>query len=130
MMTREELVSGDLMQMSPLDQIADICPKCFGPTIDEKNANEPDYILCMDGNFQHRRHIAASNELFESQGNLQLFISPSEVENMKSMVNEEGSEGVDASLVRMACGIIERQLTDFQISNTIGPMYRAAYCSQ
>lgn len=26
----------------------------------ETEPEEPDYIVCMDGNFQHRRHVAAS----------------------------------------------------------------------
>ena len=87
------------MQMSPLDQVADICPKCFGPTIDGKNPNDPNYILCMDGNFQHQRHIASSNKLFESPVNLWLFISPDEIQEMNSMMSED-PEAVDTSLVR------------------------------
>ncbi|KAA1088555.1 hypothetical protein PGT21_000207 [Puccinia graminis f. sp. tritici] len=65
MLRREKVVSEELMEMGPMDKLAEICPKCFGPPVTGKKPEEPDYIVCMDGNFQHRRHLAASHELSE-----------------------------------------------------------------
>ncbi|KAA1081870.1 hypothetical protein PGTUg99_022205 [Puccinia graminis f. sp. tritici] len=66
-----------------MDQLAETCPKCFGPSFPGKEAEEPDYIVCMDGNFQHRQHLAASIE----HSNIKtphLFIKPDEI-------NDQGS---------------------------------------
>ncbi|KAA1077720.1 hypothetical protein PGT21_017763 [Puccinia graminis f. sp. tritici] len=69
------------LQISKIDKLAELCPKCFGPTVPGKKEDEPDYIVCMDGNFQHRRHKAASNEIIPLK-NPSLFIKPDEVEAM------------------------------------------------
>ncbi|KAA1079510.1 hypothetical protein PGT21_013954 [Puccinia graminis f. sp. tritici] len=81
MLHREEHLSEELLQMSKIDKLAELCPKCFGPTVPGKKEDEPDYIVCMDGNFQHRRHKAASNEIIPLK-TPSLFINPDEVEAM------------------------------------------------
>ncbi|KAH9808450.1 hypothetical protein DFH28DRAFT_935886 [Melampsora americana] len=53
------------LQLSKLQKMATICPRCFGPGETSKRPNEPDYIVCLDGNFQHKRHAAASCEYKE-----------------------------------------------------------------
>ncbi|EGG07021.1 uncharacterized protein MELLADRAFT_85893 [Melampsora larici-populina 98AG31] len=55
----EEMVTKAL-HLTPIDQLASNCPPCFGPVVPGKRAEEPNYIICLDGNFQHRRHMAAS----------------------------------------------------------------------
>ncbi|KAH9812739.1 hypothetical protein DFH28DRAFT_1129505 [Melampsora americana] len=57
-MVREQEIQ--LMQLSPLDCLAANCPRCFGPPVTGTQENEPHVIVCLDGNFQHRRHLAAS----------------------------------------------------------------------
>ncbi|KAH9808790.1 hypothetical protein DFH28DRAFT_1087200 [Melampsora americana] len=47
------------LQLSPKDQLAMTCPPCFGPIVPGKRATEPNVIICLNGNFQHRRHKAA-----------------------------------------------------------------------
>ncbi|OAV96752.1 hypothetical protein PTTG_26238 [Puccinia triticina 1-1 BBBD Race 1] len=87
MLRREQLLSEEMLQMSALDQLADICPKCFGPLVGGKKPHEPDYIVCMDGKFQHRRHKAASNEVLpvKTPG---LFVKPEDVEEMQISMND------------------------------------------
>ncbi|KAA1126384.1 hypothetical protein PGTUg99_030358 [Puccinia graminis f. sp. tritici] len=70
--------------MEPIDKLSAICPKCFGPPVPGKKENEPDFIVCMDGNFQHRRHLAASSGIPEQNKTFTLFIDPDEVLQMES----------------------------------------------
>ncbi|KAH9807911.1 hypothetical protein DFH28DRAFT_912325 [Melampsora americana] len=53
------------LHLSSLQKLATLCPQCFGPGELSKCADEPDYIICLDGNFQHKRHSAASREFEE-----------------------------------------------------------------
>lgn len=61
---REELITHALNKTS-VDTLASICPRCFGPGERSKRDAEPDSIVCLDANFQQRRHAAASHELDE-----------------------------------------------------------------
>lgn len=68
------------LRLSPMEQLASNCPPCFGPTVPGKKPGEPDYVICLDGNFQHRRHLAASAAWRGESGVLpSLFISPEHV---------------------------------------------------
>lgn len=49
-----------LLKFKDIDHLAANCPRCFGPPVGATNTEEPDHIVCLDGNFQHRRHAAAS----------------------------------------------------------------------
>ena len=78
-----------ILQMDGPSQLAANCPRCFGPAVALgpcASADEPDIIVCMDGNFQHRRHQAASvpirgRELLRPE----LFIDPSSVVAMSKV---------------------------------------------
>lgn len=50
------------LRLTALEQLASNCPRCFGPMSNYDRNEESDYIVCIDGNFQHRRHEAASTE--------------------------------------------------------------------
>lgn len=52
----------DALRLTPVEQLADNCPRCFGPYVQGKNPEEPDCVVCLDGNFQHQRHAASSVE--------------------------------------------------------------------
>lgn len=54
------------MKLTPLEKLAKICPQCFGPLLNNPCKSEPDYVVCFDGNFQHRRHASSSKEWSES----------------------------------------------------------------
>ncbi|KAA1111771.1 hypothetical protein PGT21_011422, partial [Puccinia graminis f. sp. tritici] len=101
MIRRGQIISEELLQMGPMDKLANICPKCYGPPVPGKTPEEPDYIVCMDGNFQHRRHLAASQELHQSCKPNTLFISPAEVQEMElSMVSSRNTLAADETLDR------------------------------
>jgi hypothetical protein len=42
MLRREALVSEEMLSMGPMDQLAETCPKCFGPSFPGKEPEEPD----------------------------------------------------------------------------------------
>lgn len=57
----------EALKLTPLEQLADNCPHCYGPAVFGKTVDEPDCVVCLDGNFQHQRHVAASVEPSSSQ---------------------------------------------------------------
>lgn len=72
------------LDLSELDKLASNCPRCFGPLQENKEVDEPDYIICFDGNFQHRRHTAASREYDERKPQYPpLFKKPAKVDKWK-----------------------------------------------
>lgn len=81
----------NILQMDCAAQLASNCPRCFGPPVSlgpSAHPYEPDIIVCMDGNFQHRRHQAASvpitgRPLLKPE----LFINPSCVEAMAQVTS-------------------------------------------
>ncbi|EFP91019.2 uncharacterized protein PGTG_17291 [Puccinia graminis f. sp. tritici CRL 75-36-700-3] len=87
MLRREKIISKEMLEMDPMDKMADICTKCYGPCVSGKKPNEPDYIVCMYGNFQHQRHLAASHKISQSSQHKTLFISPEEVKDMEDRMN-------------------------------------------
>ncbi|KAH9815796.1 hypothetical protein DFH28DRAFT_1082087 [Melampsora americana] len=48
------------LQLTELGKLAANCPKCFGPPIGNTRPEEPQVLVCLDGNFQHKRHAKAS----------------------------------------------------------------------
>ncbi|EGF97133.1 uncharacterized protein MELLADRAFT_87766 [Melampsora larici-populina 98AG31] len=63
MLSMTEKVMDAALNLTPLDKVASNCPRCFGPPLLLEAAQlEPDVVVCMDGNFQHRRHIAAGTK--------------------------------------------------------------------
>ncbi|KAH9816158.1 hypothetical protein DFH28DRAFT_1160735 [Melampsora americana] len=66
---QDELVQRAL-QLKPLDILAGNCPRCFGPlpAPDRLFGCETDYHVCLDANFQQRRHASASDEYEELGG--------------------------------------------------------------
>ncbi|KAH9825258.1 hypothetical protein DFH28DRAFT_1077632 [Melampsora americana] len=66
------------LRLNPRDQLASICPPCFGPKVPGKRPKEPDVVGCFDGNFQHRRHKAASAGWRGESGVMPALFLPSE----------------------------------------------------
>ncbi|KAH9807757.1 hypothetical protein DFH28DRAFT_1088776 [Melampsora americana] len=51
------------MSLAAISKLAENCPRCFGPPVrNPDHPLEPDIIVCMDGNFQRRRHITAGTK--------------------------------------------------------------------
>ncbi|KNF01328.1 hypothetical protein PSTG_05427 [Puccinia striiformis f. sp. tritici PST-78] len=93
MLRREKNFTERLLKMQPIDKLSDICPKCFGPLVLGKKEHEPDYILCMDANFQQRRHVASSVEIHSKPETPSLFIDPDKVQLMENGMKEDNQEG-------------------------------------
>lgn len=69
------------LQLTTTDLWADRCSRCFGPAKDEVKISEeePDVIVCMDGNFQHRHNILASKDNPAESQYPSIFVRPSEI---------------------------------------------------
>lgn len=78
--------------MDPASQLAANCPRCFGPFVSqgpEAHEDEPHVIVCMDGNFQHRRHKAASVPIIGHEVvKPELFIHPEAVSAMAQLTSQ------------------------------------------
>lgn len=84
----------DALQLSPVEQLADNCPRCYGPTVPGKTPEEPDCIVSLDGNFQHQRHMASSAENRSlSLHYPPIFIEPEELNIWKDHLNDLRSSG-------------------------------------
>lgn len=93
-MIREKEFSA--LQMDSAAQLATNCPRCFGPSVSlgqDASFEEPDVIVCLDGNFQHRRHQAASVPITgRTLVNPELFIRQSSVEAMAKLTAVTSSQ--------------------------------------
>ena len=88
LLAKEQELTKELLHNNDNDCLADICPQCFGPSDSNPIDTEPDFIVCMDGNFQHRRHILASVEPRNiTYGIPSLFLDPSTIENMETRLS-------------------------------------------
>ncbi|KAH9820119.1 hypothetical protein DFH28DRAFT_1200891 [Melampsora americana] len=75
----EELETRSL-SLSPLAKLAANCPRCFGPAGTYGIQKGPQYIVCVDGNFQQRRHESASQEIEEIPLSIpSIFMRPEDV---------------------------------------------------
>lgn len=92
-----------LLELDELAQLAANCPQCFGqPAPDaETDQGEPNFIVCCDGNFQQRRHTAASVPI---PGFLpptpELFMEPDRVMAMAAIVRGVRRGNDDEYVVR------------------------------
>lgn len=81
MLLMEDELAELALDLSDLDKLAANCPRCFGSFLGNDEKDEPDYIVCFDGNFQHRRHTAASREYKERKTSYpSLFMNPAKVD--------------------------------------------------
>ncbi|KAH9460516.1 hypothetical protein Pst134EB_008689 [Puccinia striiformis f. sp. tritici] len=69
----------------------DCCPACFGPSSATGNQSNPKVnhrlVVCLNGNFQHRHHKAASRN-YTPLKTPDLFVQPSNLDNMKRYIAE------------------------------------------
>ncbi|KAH9822464.1 hypothetical protein DFH28DRAFT_881386 [Melampsora americana] len=63
----QDELSQRALQLTSLDNLAGNCPRCFGPLPASNRlvGCQADYHVCLDANFQQRRHASASNEYEE-----------------------------------------------------------------
>ena len=130
MIRREQLLAEEMMDMGPMDKLADMCPKCYGPQVLGKRIEEPDFIVCMDGNFQHRRHLAASAETQEPIKTPSIFIEPHKVSQMEESMDYLGHDHP----VYLTSIYYNRLPNMYWLAvinlQTGGPMYPTAHCSR
>lgn len=82
MLRLREQLANKALKLSPEDILASTCPACFGPEVPGKRPSEPNVIVCLDANFQQRRHTSAS-AAWRGESNIMpsLFLSPGEVKS-------------------------------------------------
>ncbi|EGF97607.1 uncharacterized protein MELLADRAFT_84832 [Melampsora larici-populina 98AG31] len=78
----EQEIYEDGLELTPLDISADRCCRCLGPVEGEVKLSpeEPDFIIAMDGNFQHRHQSHASKDCPQEDQYPSSFIRPSKLE--------------------------------------------------
>lgn len=92
MLVMTEEAAEKSLQLTVKDKLAGICPQCFGPGVGPLPPGEADHVVCLDGNFQHRRHLAASIE----RGPVispQIFIGPEALEEVRGRLVEPVANG-------------------------------------
>lgn len=78
------------LNLTPLEKLACNCPRCFGPTGSQGIQKGPQYIVCVDGNFQQRRHEKASKEYDELQiSNPSMFMPAEDVSKWEPATDAE-----------------------------------------
>ncbi|KAA1080869.1 hypothetical protein PGT21_050213 [Puccinia graminis f. sp. tritici] len=87
LLNRSNDIFKDVMHLSGQDILAkESCPACFGPTTDGA-ASHP-LIICLDGNFQHRHHFAASKN-YLSLITPSKFIHPDDIQQMNNKILDQ-----------------------------------------
>ncbi|KAH9807995.1 hypothetical protein DFH28DRAFT_911683 [Melampsora americana] len=94
------------LYLTALDQLAMNCPRCFGPLQAKPDTGESDYHVCTDGNFQHRRHLAASQEYEEMEmENPPLFLDNKKVEEWRMRTGGKDPRGVGVCTLSLSSAI-------------------------
>ncbi|KAH9822318.1 hypothetical protein DFH28DRAFT_856777, partial [Melampsora americana] len=93
MLNLEEQLKDKALKLTRREQLASNCPRCFGPTVKGKRESEPNAIVCFDGNFQHRRHTAASAGWRETQKIPSLFLPQEDIDRWKDLVKQPNTSG-------------------------------------
>ncbi|SGY13827.1 BQ5605_C010g05987 [Microbotryum silenes-dioicae] len=86
-------LTAEILGLSPRERLADVCPACFGPRIDEagKSENDLDVIIAVDGNFQHRRFARATADPLKSRP--ALFLPPDKIRNEQALIDGSTEAG-------------------------------------
>lgn len=101
MLRLERELEVKVLALTQREQLADNCPRCFGPSVHGKRAGEPDFIACLDANFQQRRHLSASREYDRRvQITPSLFMRPSTVKQWQDTYASHASSVSDDRVVR------------------------------
>ncbi|KAH9809146.1 hypothetical protein DFH28DRAFT_1067209 [Melampsora americana] len=101
-LTYSRKLMDDLLQPSIADKWASKCPRCFGPALGEVKVSpdEPDFIIAMDGNFQHRHQTHASKDSPTNKDYPSSFIPPAQVDVHASVIKDTENRAKD---LKTAC---------------------------
>ena len=123
MLTLEEKATVIALQLSVLAEMACICPACFGPGVSKLPNGEPDVVVCMDCNFQQRRHLAASVErtlpTYPS-----LFIPPEKLESMRQKMEATDTNTAPKGAAEMVVSYFYPLNSFLQIENKFCAIFR------
>ncbi|KAH9820124.1 hypothetical protein DFH28DRAFT_883785, partial [Melampsora americana] len=93
MLKKEKQLTTCALSLSAMDVLGMNCPRCFGPLQKNDIPDECDYHVCTDGNFQHRRHLAASREYEEQEIETPpLFLDPKKIDEWEKRVRNQGRD--------------------------------------
>lgn len=102
MIDMEEALEIRALELTPLEQLADNCPRCFGPILEPLDPHEAHYHVCLDGNLQHRRHEAASIETGTVVNNYpNIFVPQTSVNEWANRVKCGGNHAEDVRSLQM-----------------------------
>lgn len=115
MMRLQDELTTKSLRLSPEDILASTCPPCFGPEVPGKRPAEPNVVVCLDGNFQHRRHEAAS-AVWRGETGLTpaLFLAPDEIKWWEEKMAKQPVEKTRAKLI-VSCGSHIMTVTNINI---------------
>jgi hypothetical protein len=95
----QKKIIDDGLEHASTDQWANKCPRCFGPREHEvkADAQEPDFIIALDGNFQQRHYAYASKDNPPESKYPSSFIPPSKIINIANTfaATDTSAVGID-----------------------------------
>ncbi|KAH9819534.1 hypothetical protein DFH28DRAFT_1093566 [Melampsora americana] len=84
------------MNLSKKEKLGTNCPRSFADNAYTKKDGEPDYVVCIDGNFQQRRHKSASVEVSEIEIRYpKLFLHPNQVNKWENIHSHSSNDVPD-----------------------------------
>jgi hypothetical protein len=96
-MYHQELLYVEGLNLSSLEIYAQKCARCFGPREGEIkiSPDEPDVIICADGNFQHRHYAYASKDNPAEHDYPSSFLLPSQITKVAELCKNTASLASD-----------------------------------
>lgn len=86
--------------MDDTDQLASNCPRCFGPPSGITTVGEPDIVVCLDGNFSHKRMATASVPIPGHNPEApELFLDPTRIQKMAAELGQTAAQPTHHGLV-------------------------------
>ncbi|PLW51510.1 hypothetical protein PCASD_00398 [Puccinia coronata f. sp. avenae] len=119
--SRLQTLQNDLVTVAlghtPQDKWASQCPCCFGPDMpDEVNPNGAAHaIIAMDGNFQHRHHHFASNDVPTNSDYPPNFINPSQIKGHEEKCHQTNEEALG---INTSCSDAHKAANDIRNSSS------------
>ncbi|KAH9820410.1 hypothetical protein DFH28DRAFT_1121694 [Melampsora americana] len=101
-MYHKELLYVKGLNFSSLELYAQKCARCFGPREGETkiSPDEPNVIICADGNFQHRHYAYASKDNPAEHDYHSSFLLPSQITKVAELCKNTASLASD---IKTAC---------------------------
>ncbi|KAH9808495.1 hypothetical protein DFH28DRAFT_909305 [Melampsora americana] len=108
------------------DKLDGICSPCFGPGVGPRPIGEHNHIVCLNGNFQHRKHLAASIE----HGGIStpsLFLDIDRVYGFRTKMGQTANAGA-ANPGQCQIAWCEAEVVSMEIHGIIAFPFLTAFC--